>query len=251
MANLGSPSTEQSRDLPEVEDRPLLLDVEFARPSPGSSPKGKLARRAIAGAASLALLGAALMMVLPTLAGPRVLVQVGTQGVEQRFYDGNGAYWQAPGRGISTSELWGSCEHHDMHLCGRFCCCDKDHYWKSPTTVYKQGKAILEDAAEGAAEEVASYGPSATAAEEAAKNAAEALGKAVVKSMVSKGQECVLQAEVPQEVVEALTDGSGIQGSDKWMACGAFTSNTHTCGSHCCCNGGYQWFKSEEACIQK
>mmetsp|Transcript_52313 Transcript_52313/g.156093 ORF Transcript_52313/g.156093 Transcript_52313/m.156093 type:complete len:253 (+) Transcript_52313:64-822(+) len=252
MANLGSPSMEENPGLPEVESQPLLLDVEGAALSLGSSPRVQLVRRrfAVAGVAGLALLGAALMVVLPRLAGPHVLVQVGAQGVEQKFYDGNGAYWQAPGKGISTSELWESCENHNMHVCGGYCCCDKDYYWNSPKTIYKQGKTILKTSAEGAAEEQ-SHGLSATAAGEAAKKAAEALGRAVVRSVVSKEQECVPQAQVPQEVVQALADGSVIQGSNQWMACSTFTSNTHTCGSYCCCNGGLQWSASEEACVPK
>merc|ERR1719330_884455 len=96
-----------------------------------------------------------------------------------------------------------------MMSCAGYCCCEQGFYWKSPKTVYQKEKGIL--------------------------------GKAAATSFFAKGQQCVPKAEVPAEVVEALRDSKRIPGSERWVTCSTFTSNSHTCGSFCCCNGGFHW----------
>jgi len=236
----------------EGQDQPSEAEASHGEGEEPHSLSGeRLAwRLAVAGVAVLALMGALSMSTLLRSPPRRALVHLDAREVEQKFYDGSGAYWQAPGKGISTSELWGSCEHPHMHVCNGYCCCDKDFYWTSPKTMYQQGSTIIKKAAVGAAVKE-SHGLSATAAEEAVQSAAKALGKAALTSMVSADQKCVPRAAVPKEVVEALEDSGMIPGSDEWMACSASTSNSHTCGSHCCCNGGFRWSTPDVACISK
>jgi len=168
------------------------------------------------------------------------------EGVEKKFYDGSGAYWQAPGKAISTSELWGSCEHPHMHTCNGYCCCDEEFYWNSPKTVYQQGKDAFKKA--GTAVEESSK-MTAVEAGGAIKDAAKELGKAALSSVVSGEQKCLPKAEAPTDVVKALGGNDPIPGSDLWIACSTFTSHSHTCGSYCCCNGGFEWSRSNEACL--
>jgi len=170
------------------------------------------------------------------------------QSVEQKFYDAGGAYWQAPGRGISSSEVWASCDHPHMHVCDGYCCCDTKFYWESPKTLYVQAKKVLKKAAIGAA---AHGGHTSVDAEAAVKEAAVAMGKAAVLSMTDMEQKCLPQADVPGEVVKALEDSIAIPGSSDWMTCSTFTSNSHTCGDYCCCNGGFSWSAGDEGCTSE
>mmetsp|Transcript_94736 Transcript_94736/g.277112 ORF Transcript_94736/g.277112 Transcript_94736/m.277112 type:complete len:250 (+) Transcript_94736:63-812(+) len=249
MADPSSSSVEEGHSRPE-EASALLLDADAA---PLSEPqvRERLAWRVAAlGFTLLALLGAAYGALFPKHTGHRGLALADARGVEQKFYDDSGAYWQAPSRGISSSEVWGSCDYPHLHICGSYCCCDEDYYWKSPRTIYQQGKTIVKKAALGTAV-MESHGLSATAAELAAKDAAEALGKAAIASVISKEQSCVPRAEVPADVVEALDNSARIPRSDAWVACSTFTSNSHTCGGSCCCNGGFGWSSSSGACLSK
>lgn len=241
-------SLEEGRDVSP--ERLSLLPLDHEGEAPLSAPLlgEKLAwRLAVLGVTVLAVLGAAYGSVVHRRHAQRGPAHISTQGVERKFYDVKGAYWQAPGRGISTSEVWGSCEHPHMHVCDGYCCCDADFYWKSPKTVYSQGKTILKKAAVGTVAKE-SHGLSATVAEEAVKHAAEALGKAAVASVTSSDQACVPRADVPNDVVESLDNSNEIPGSQAWMTCSTFTSHSHTCGDHCCCNGGFSWSASDEAC---
>mmetsp|Transcript_27727 Transcript_27727/g.86263 ORF Transcript_27727/g.86263 Transcript_27727/m.86263 type:complete len:251 (+) Transcript_27727:105-857(+) len=234
---------------PSSEESSSLLPASRDRaPAPHPIREGRLVwRLAVAGAVALVLLGAASVGVLPRRPAHSAPAPISAKGLERKYYDDSGAYWQAPGRGISASELWGSCEHAHMHGCGGFCCCDEGYYWTSPKTVVRQGKALIKKAAMGAVGEK-SHGLPDTA-EKVAKEAAEALGKAVVDSVISKDQHCVPQETVPTGIVETLSDGKRIPGSDVWVACSTFTSNSHTCGRYCCCNGGFQWSAPHAACI--
>lgn len=199
-------------------------------------------RRLAAGAAAAAvILGAAALVSLGS--HEPALRRASARSVERKFYDESGAYWQAPGRGISTSELWNGCGHPHLRQCGSYCCCDQGHYWKSPKTLYQQGKSIAAKAAAGAAVK------ETEAAEGAVKEAVVAAGEAAFASLLSEGQECVPQADVPNEVVKALEDAGQIPGSGEWATCSTFTSNSHTCGSFCCCNGGHKWDTSSKACM--
>mmetsp|Transcript_19411 Transcript_19411/g.45531 ORF Transcript_19411/g.45531 Transcript_19411/m.45531 type:complete len:257 (+) Transcript_19411:60-830(+) len=207
-------------------------------------PSGFMRRRwhLAAAVAGLLVLGLGLCSV----GGGRAwrLKAVNARAFEQKFYDEEGGYWQAPGSGISTSEVWGGCGHPHMHICGSYCCCDQGFYWKSPKTLYQQAKRLYGTAGASKVAEAATAG----SASNAVKEAAMALGKATLSTMYSKGQMCTPKASVPDEVVKALHKSQPIPDSDLWIACSTFTSNTHTCGSYCCCDGGYHWAPSQDAC---
>mmetsp|Transcript_80322 Transcript_80322/g.236280 ORF Transcript_80322/g.236280 Transcript_80322/m.236280 type:complete len:265 (-) Transcript_80322:273-1067(-) len=253
MAYLVSSALEEGHELPREssERASLLVDARTATPTADLHVRERVAwRLAALGVTALALLGAASGALLPKRAKHYALTLIGAREAEQKFYDTSGAYWQAPGRGISTSELWVSCEHPHMHTCSGYCCCDESYYWNSQKTVYQQGKPIVKEAAVRTAVKE-SHQVSAAVAEEAAKNVAAALGKAAVASMISEQQKCVQQADVPSDVAQALKSGDLIPGSDEWLSCGAFTSNSHTCGTYCCCNGGFEWSISNAACLSK
>jgi len=244
MAGLGNLTMEEGYDVSD-ESTAMLLDAEEAAPMTRLHLREKSAwRLAALGATLLALSGLASLALLRKHPGLHVSA---LEGVEQKFYDGSGSYWQAPGRAISTSELWGSCEHPHMHICKGYCCCDEEFYWNSPKTVYQQGEHVLKKAAGTAVEESSKM--TADEAGVAIKDAAKELGKAALSSVVSRDQKCVPKVEAPTDVVKALGGNDPIPGSDLWIACSTFTSHSHTCGSYCCCNGGFDWSKSNEACL--
>jgi len=239
-----------------VDDSALGLEAPLNSEAEGTPLRARaggaagLRWRLVAGVvAALTFLGVAS---LTSLHGHQLaLSRVDALSTEQKFYDGSGAYWQAPERGISSSELWGSCNHLHMRQCGSYCCCDKEYYWKSSKTVYQQAKNMYTNATVGTTVKQARSG-SAVAAAGTVKDAVEALGKAAFASLLSEGgQECTPRAKVPREVVEALADGDQIPGSDEWATCSTFTANSHTCGSFCCCNGGRKWDMSSKACVPK
>lgn len=249
-------------------------------------------------AAALAVIGlaaGALSPVFPRSQGDGP-ASVRLRGIEAKYYEHSGEYWQAPGKGISTSEFWSGCDHPHMAKCKDFCCCNEGFYWHSPKTVYKVGKAMLNKsgltnttaviekltdvttagskealekaAAAGAASgtldsvaaiEKAAAGTSAGASgtvttveatvKATVESAAVKLGKAAVTSMFAKGQRCVPKSEAPAAVVKALQGSEPILGSANWNTCSSFTPHSHTCGQHCCCNGGYGWSSRTEACV--
>merc|ERR1719264_683420 len=180
--------------------------------------------------------------------GPRPKY-TGALPLERKYYDPAGAYWQAPGRGISSSEVWADCEHPHMASCGDFCCCNEGFYWKSPETVYQEARAKLRKAKK-AADKATSIAGAAKSAEGGVAQALKDLGRSAVKSMYAHGQSCVPKAEVPADVQKALEDGEEIAGSGSWATCSTFTSNSHVCGSLCCCNGGFRWSAKSESCVR-
>merc|ERR1719464_1315376 len=106
-------------------------------------------------------------------------------------------------------------------------------------------KSTLQRHAASVAEVGATEG-SMAAAEEVARD----LGKAAIKAMVDKSQKCVPAARVPEEIQLALQDSSKIPGSGSWMTCGTLNANMHTCGSSCCCNGGFNWNGDSQSCVK-
>lgn len=243
-----------------VEDEPLdrfLDNLSIIQASEDEETGGMLGRRREAGvrgarrwlalgAASLAALGlAAVSLGLAQRSWASTLAKA--DWIQQKFYDANGAYWQAPGRGISMSEVWSSCDYPHMSTCDGYCCCDKGYYWKSPKTLYQEERSIAKSAAAGAAE--AGRKGEVAAAESAVSAASKALAKAALASLTDKAQSCMPREETPAEVAQALADGDQINGSDSWVTCSTFTKNSHTCGSFCCCNGGHKWSAPSEACV--
>jgi len=170
------------------------------------------------------------------------------RGVEEKYFDASGEYWQAPGKAVSGSELWLSCQHPHMGTCSGYCCCDAGFYWRSPKTMYKDGKALLKKAVLPKATVGTTASLSGAAANVSVDSVALKLGKRAVTDMLGKDQHCIPKSEVPVAVVKALQDGVSIPGSDRWNTCTPFTPNSHTCGNYCCCNGGRQWSSKTNAC---
>jgi len=182
------------------------------------------------------------------------LDSIDADSVEQKFYDSNGSYWQAPQRGISTSEVWSDCSHPHMRTCGKYCCCDADYYWKSPKTIYAQGKKILRSGVAAGTAAAATAAGTVPVVEGAALGAAKVLSQAAIASMMAPGQKCIHESNVPAEMVSELAEfvgGQRIPGSGDWTTCSLLTPNSYSCGTVCCCDRHFLWDSHKEKCLDQ
>mmetsp|Transcript_23137 Transcript_23137/g.65589 ORF Transcript_23137/g.65589 Transcript_23137/m.65589 type:complete len:274 (-) Transcript_23137:228-1049(-) len=226
-------------------------------PLPNEPPVSSRSRRCLLFVVPSATLLGAFLLLCSHLPGHTVGQSLGSTDadlIEQKFYDSNGSYWQAPQRGISTSEVWSDCNHPHMSTCGKYCCCDADYYWKSPRTIYSQGKKILRSGvAAGTAAAETAAGTTA-AVEGAALGAAKVLSRAALASMMGPGQACVHESRVPPEMVSELAEfvgGEPIPGSGDWATCSLLTPNSYSCGTVCCCDRHFLWDSHKEKCLDQ